>query len=614
MALGPQFDNTYWHDEEGRVQSSITDRRHVTEPSYEYTWKGEDPSHDVHPSVINHDYLKPSTHTDLSDTGLRQEMRATNNPTIHDSDRYGLQGMLFSPHVGTGQKDDPLVSPGRRQAAAITALGLDKPSRTRKRGHADLLTDTLVNTEFSTSEIESLDPVNARVVAANRSFDGSWNDRGRVLTMARHTKSWTERTEPTIVESTLPSDTPIFNEKFGAQFQRKIEAPELFEEDVTRSAGDSLKWRDPKTGDVLTTREELSDASREFGPKVLVRHSGFDIDPDHYTFNSSGHFHEYGTREEDKETPVDWGNERNWRVKPGESPEPEMSHLVRSGFVPNLFFGKGVAPDNKKVHSEPHFRAERDYMTERGTYPAVDVHTRFEPGGVETTTIPGKTITRRSSSLSGETMVHELGHATDHNDGDAVGRILYTSRFRRDPMSEGRAEGTADRYSSGGRLEEAMSDVDLTSRDITTKGGYATEPEWGNGVWQNKTQKALFAGTRAHARMQGLQSQHTSRTAVRNDLIKSMGLSSVNNLSDSDIDTMTLGHMWEHYPHVREHIEKSGYGKVAQKAHGRYMEASGKRPHEEGDAQTAYLNAMEDKSIHFSDRPRSQPKQKETLF
>ena len=138
MALGPQFKNTHWTDEQGNTQS------------YVLNTPGD-----------------PFTIT-----------RVSGNASVP------TQGMLFSPETGTGAKNDPLVPHERRIQAIKKGLGMNDPDKYAKRaGYSmnsspraskkplskratkkaiDAYTDALDDSDLSTYEIEKhlvTDPV-----------------------------------------------------------------------------------------------------------------------------------------------------------------------------------------------------------------------------------------------------------------------------------------------------------------------------------------------------------------------------------------------------------------------------------------------------------------------
>lgn len=139
MALGPQFKNTYWTDERGSTQYSI--------------------------SSTGAPFSFSRSNSYLEEVGPRA--RKTFIPT---------QGMLFSPETGTGAKNDPLVPHERRIQAIKKGLTMDDPDKYAKRaGYSmsssprrsqkplskgatkkaiDAYTDALDNSDLSTYEIE----------------------------------------------------------------------------------------------------------------------------------------------------------------------------------------------------------------------------------------------------------------------------------------------------------------------------------------------------------------------------------------------------------------------------------------------------------------------------
>ena len=96
MALGPQFKNTYWTDEQGSTQYSL--------------------SSTAVPFAVGRYNFYPK------EVGPRA--RKTFIPT---------QGMLFSPETGTGAKNDPLVPHERRIQAIKKSLGMNDPDKYAKR-------------------------------------------------------------------------------------------------------------------------------------------------------------------------------------------------------------------------------------------------------------------------------------------------------------------------------------------------------------------------------------------------------------------------------------------------------------------------------------------------
>lgn len=87
MALGPQFKNTHWTDEQGNTQSYV-----LNTPGDPFT-----------------------------------VTRMSGNASIP------TQGMLFSPETGTGAKNDPLVPHERRIQAIKKGLSMDDPDKYAKR-------------------------------------------------------------------------------------------------------------------------------------------------------------------------------------------------------------------------------------------------------------------------------------------------------------------------------------------------------------------------------------------------------------------------------------------------------------------------------------------------
>jgi hypothetical protein len=155
MALGKQFENTYWYTNDGDVRTSLV-------------------SDDGQSAVMS----KPMPEGEL-DTHLDTERGAS----AHVGN---VQGMLFNPYQGTGLHQDVLTSKESRAGAARRAMRMDDASgglEAYKKGvqahhgakvsdetalqHQDLAVDALVGTHMPIWEMNKIaDQGNARVAVS----------------------------------------------------------------------------------------------------------------------------------------------------------------------------------------------------------------------------------------------------------------------------------------------------------------------------------------------------------------------------------------------------------------------------------------------------------------
>jgi len=148
MTLGKQFENTYWHDDDGRTNFSLVNKESKEGKPINSSMTG---TLDRKFGGDEGKYL----------SALAEMGRIESTP---------LQGMLFSPYTGTGLKGDPTVDPDERQKRIRQALGQqltdkdeadDLVSGTRHERSKEAWAD---NASYA-AEIDGLDPD----VAANKS-------------------------------------------------------------------------------------------------------------------------------------------------------------------------------------------------------------------------------------------------------------------------------------------------------------------------------------------------------------------------------------------------------------------------------------------------------------
>jgi hypothetical protein len=193
MALGPQFKNTHWVDEEGNMKSYVL-------------------------STPNEPFK------------VTQVSGETSTPT---------QGMLFSPETGTGAKNDPLVPHERRMEAIKKGLGMDDPEKYAKRaGYSmsssftakgkplakrstnkaiDAYTNALDDSGLSTYEIEKHLATNPVLAIANTNMTRGHIDGGKIRLPYQETYEKVEVPEQVKTVRTGLKLQPIPNPKLAEQ-------------------------------------------------------------------------------------------------------------------------------------------------------------------------------------------------------------------------------------------------------------------------------------------------------------------------------------------------------------------------------------------------------------
>lgn len=576
MTLGRQFENTYWEDPE-------------TEETHTWT-RGIDP-------IWNIANSKPLHQIGAADILARPEQP--------------LQGLLFHPATGTGSKDDPMIPAEVRRGVIRKSLDLTSPSgykenlsrilgkitsRSTKRSsantvqrsnisdaaaenHMKWITNTLFESDMPTHVIAKrqdrpiktvLDPIPGRAWAES-------NGGAVRLTMSEGPRT---KQVTTTMDVNVPSEIPIHNPKFWNQLDSARSKVANGDSHNSISADNAFElathWVHPETGHVMT---------KEFAENLPIDRS---------------------------QEPI------------GESVENTMETpalvLKSMGYVPNLFPGAGK-PGSKNHAVGVAGQIETGYGDyDRGQdYTRSTFHTRFKPGTIERKDVVSNV--RIDPKLSERTLVHELGHAMDANMGDRItnrgryvipGPVQYYERSNAprwrgslarlkkaypndwqkytavkatktviaDPMEEGVADAVADRYTNfKGHYEDALANVETRSKYIEGFSGYTTRYSG----WKNDTQRALYAATRYHTALSDAQAQQIpSRSKIlgglpkeQQDAIDSMRYSDVDNAYLDTANSLALGHIYHHMPHVHGLLKQMGLHQAAQKAHQDYKKRMG---------------------------------------
>jgi hypothetical protein len=567
MALGKQFEDTYWED-----------------PS-----TGETKSWTREKDTAGVPHRGPTTKTNAPDDELS-----------------GHQGILFHPATATGTKDDPLVPLERRETAASLALGITdidayksrvqrganvKISDNMARTDAELLRNSLVNSMTPTREIENtkvsayLNPRRDR----GGGFAETYSDK--IMIGKQKTGKWETIPERT-VKVTKPSDTPIYNPKFWDWMRSntnmhdsEIQSEQILNytmgDDAPHNAykGVNVHWQNPETGETVRGEDAIEKAtSRTYGPLLKVK-------PE----NSSWWRDDYDPEEHGPYDP----NDPKFEISSGKE-TVNAENLERAGFVPNIFPGEGKP--SKKVHVDKRFEIEKRYNIEREREINAKMHTRFVPGEVSEKVVPEEQKWTKTPHISQGTLVHEIGHKQDEYIDDRYShRNRFTKNYSRygfaDPLEEGFADGRRDRYATapqggmGDMYEDVLHDPNDPTRSM--KRGYGVD----HAQWKNKTHKALYAASRVAARTgDNGRDQYPSREK----LSKSLGMP-LNTGNDSrygvrdhenhehaeDVNKMALGHMVTTTPSLMKHLREQGLYDVGKQARSAYIDARRNRSREQ---------------------------------
>lgn len=544
MALGRQFENTYWQD---------------PETGDTHSWS----------RVPDVPYDRVATRRNPSNEELAKH-----------------QGLLFHPETGTGRKNDPLVPLERRKAEATRAVGGEdidaykervrtktgrKISSKMAQSEIDLMSEGLSNTGMPIQEMKNVS-VSAFL---NPRAGGGWSEERNPTIMVSR-RSYKEKVDipGDKVFKTTPSDKPIYNPKFWDWMRtntRMGESQAQSDQLLGYLTGD--KWREKKnihwsnieTGETVSGEDAVEKATvYEHGPFVQYK------DPQNnwsepYSHRSHGR--------------VDLTNP-SFQLEQNR-PRRDISRLEESGFVPNIFPGEGKP--SKKVHTDPSFGIEKYYSYAKDRPIEAKVHTRFEPESAEEVDGPPKTKLVTKYAIHDKTLVHEIGHQRDSGVADPyTHRRRSETRGRRyafaDPMEEGYADGYADKHIRfANYYEDVANDPSDPARVMYA--GYGVN----NRQWKNTTHQALYVASRVAARTgRGDRSQY----AIRKDVSKELGFNpdKMSFIGDKKyrphsekINTMALGKMLTTDPRLIKHLEHQGLGDVGREARSAYIDAYRKR-------------------------------------
>jgi hypothetical protein len=425
------------------------------------------------------------------------------------------QGMLYSPHTATGHKDDPLIPHEVRKAVFHKALHTDDleaytktataelgksytPSPKQARAGAELINQTAFESGIPTHIAEKIDAKAVLYPKQKRSNGGHFNPVNRSIVLHNETPVSYTRTP----DKEVPAGTkgaPIQNTNFSKMI-----------------------------------------AKHHFGTEWLWQHDmmhGGDKGADVHLADEHGNSYQF-------------------------KGETERHHLqeLPEGHSVNVWPGEGTSTDKYIATTfkiEGSGRSGGKWGNYNPTYKTF--HTRHERIPTEgTEKIRGKLVRNlRTPSISGDALVHEVGHSEDPHVRD---RLSYQNP---DPVKEGTADGYSDRFDRHkDNYEEAVAPSPRRATEIQKKG-------YGVDEFSSKLHKALYAAVRQHVSMgdthaQDIMGRSQAFEKAGNTLPNFRGEASAEQRSNGS--KLLLGHLYSTHAHVRDilgHLNLSDVGESA---------------------------------------------------
>lgn len=588
MALGPQFENTYWFNEEGKPEVSKVQK------------------------------------------GLFSDLEVARRGAPYEPKDIpsNMQGMLFSPETGTGMKGDPLVPQARRDAAIERGLGFSDMEKYKS--------DAALKRSYNSRKITPVgtNMANQAKSAYSKALDSS--------NMPTHVIESTLGDKPVIsIMNTDMSRAHIENYIIRLPGHKKFEYTQVPEKtdkvpvNPTLVAIPNYSWREQSNKidweSAETARSELNDIATVFTPEghpfqVLDGFSKPTSDKNLLDKIPKALIHK-------------------------QYPEIEDVRNLPSGFTTNLWVGnqprdfkrvtdpiKGktsYVPETEKPikakKRDPFYKDSLGVVSEgHNIYNGIDyygnektrrISTKHKIVGAEqfeTITTPARRIrTGTTYEVSPASLVHELGHYEDttHKRGLLDQRRAHDSG-RPDPASEGVADGYRDAYERN-VLQRAYTGAE-TGTSYTVH-GYGTEFSG----FKGNTDKALYAALRIHTAAHpdkinevpsraGLMGMHAEGLAEAHPNIGKGNFSVPENTKQMrDIGgKLLLGHLYENHAHVRKTLEDLGYGDTGRSAHEYYKSV---QPKKQPQGEQLQLPGIEDQPIYILDYARHMTKVQDGL-
>ena len=545
MALGPQFENTYWHNEDGSVTSSILNPKNEQTSPEKYRIKEE---HGNFP---------------LS----------------------GTQGMLFSPETGTGTRKDPLVPHSERIAAIQKGLGMSDPDEYARRAgkfmssrgnrtmnvppigkraaknainaYTEALDSSSMPTNIIVNHLAN-DPVLA--VANPNMARGHITGRGGTIRLPlqprRSIQIEPEHTVTRIVPTGDTTLTPINNPKL----QKHADSVDWNSEEGARDSVNAAATITPSNNAPYMNMRTNINVGKE------IRNPNHDWnDPKSSYWMPNPNWKEF-----------------NFKVAPQakdmiDEQQQQSSRLdfrdLPVGWSMNVYPGKGSTKNpNIKTKDFSVYNGDTDRTW----------HTRHAVSGqfdTVTKTIPEKTVYKTEPpGVSQSTTVHELGHHMDTRHLGGAFDQRKIKPYRSDMATEGVADGVADAYSRSNNVSRRMFEEGDTGT-FFKRSGYGTEYKG----FSNNTDKALYAAVRAHVAAnpnptdfndlpsrESLYEKHFPNSGY-------VGYAAFEKSNRTNASRLLLGHMYDQHEHVRNTLKGLGMEDVGKEAHALYKETDPNR-------------------------------------
>ena len=559
MALGRQFENTYWHDDQGETHASFLNPHNNTEGKHKY------------------------------EIGRREGIAARAHAKT-----VGAQGMLFSPETGTGMRNDPLIPHEKRIEAIQKGLGMSDPevyrkdagvSRTRElsgkpmnrktaedaRGAYTTAVDTsqmsthMINEEFVKKPLLAVAVDNVRHAGhiqhaynyGGTALEGFPKGSVDVIRQPLNYETYYDR-EPSTTRTVMQGGehTPVNNPKFVEQVVKEV-----------GENNSNYKLQEPvkgaiKAGAVVTTPE---------GHQWTQRNK-----PNQFTYDPFKHGDIVNRI---PKAPNMIGGNQQVNAK-----NITLDHLSEDGYQINAFPGTGSDIKKKTPNVDvTKFPGTSSYSSNSGRYTEKAWHTRSAVTGgtpVEET-IRGKSIiTKVNPSVSRSTAIHEMGHHMDDQH-----RFDRFDRSGADPVSEGVADahrdlwGNEDTGTGAGYSHRMYETGDVGN--IHANSGYSTRHRG----WKTDTDKAVYSAVRAHASAVA-DPKVFRETPTRSQLVKQYIGVGETPTTKEDANKLLLGHLYDTHQHVRNAIETSPYenvreaGRSSRQFYQDRMEASKPKSHQ----------------------------------
>ena len=528
MALGPQFKNTYWTDEQGSTQYSL--------------------SSTAVPFAVGRYNFYPK------EVGPRA--RKTFIPT---------QGMLFSPETGTGAKNDPLVPHERRIQAIKKSLGMNDPDKYAKRaGYSmnssprsskkplgkratkkaiDAYTDALDDSDLSTYEMEKhlvTDPV---LPVANTNMT-----RGHIS--GRTIRLPYEQTYETIE---VPETTKTV--RTGVKLQ-PIPNPNLAKQ------VENVYW---------DSDQYVQDGVFEIADIATPDGSVYDKTPHYETEDIPDFRAGYGKHK--GEGPLQLPPGHHFNVWPGSGANVTD---------PDIVVKKHEVYDGVKDGGRESLRT---FHTRHRIVGHESSHEKVVPAYL--TSQRGKDKISESS-LVHELGHHFDPNLSDNfNQRDKVNYVKRRGRSvetpgRPDPAQEGVADGFTIAHVRHKDKDRAMHEQGETGK-LLHEHGYTTDFSG----FANNTSKALYASMAAHTaaypRIDDIK-EIPSRTSLHKQYYpeKAKNVGYIGGIQNDPVErhnanVLLLGHMYDNHEHVRKTLDSLGLSKAGMDAHKFYKDNDPKR-------------------------------------